>query len=239
MTALMLYVLLWLWDNRTFDSITKANQRKLEAELAYQNKQYVQSAALYRQITYGSLFSDPAARLNLAHSYYQMKKFDEAFKHYKLLENIRNRTIASIANSQMALIRVNRRDTAGALGNLKVALTLEPGNDQARANYIVLKKYFSGEEGSSDIRTKKKQPNPERLAQQEKQASQAPQPEQREVENSAEKEELLKSLKQMNMSEDQARAILDAMKSNESQYIYQLRRKQFNKKTGQTAKIEW
>jgi hypothetical protein len=53
------------------------------------------------------------------------------------------------------------------------------------------------------------------------------------------KEELLKSLKAMNMSEDQARAILDAMKSNESQYIYQLRRKQFSNKTAQQGEIEW
>jgi tetratricopeptide (TPR) repeat protein len=240
MTALMLYVLLWLWDNRTFDSITKANQRKLEAEEAYQNRQFARSAALYRQITYGSLFSEPAARLNLAHSYYQNKNFNEAFKHYSLLERIDNKSIASIANSQLALIRVARQDTAGALANLKTAITLEPGNDQARANYIVLKKYFSGQAGSSDVRTKKKMPNPQSLAQQQQQTRpQPPKQDQREVESSARKEELLKSLKQMNMSEDQARAILDAMKSNESQYIYQLRRKQYSKKASAQDEIEW
>ena len=156
MTALILYVLLWLWDNRTFDSITKANERKLEAEQAFNDKKYASSAEIYRQITYGSIFSDPAARLNLAHSFYLMGNFNQAKKHYKLLQEIDNKTIASIANSQIALINVTEKDTAGALSTLKTALRLEPGNALARTNYIILKKNFSGTESPSDIKTRKK-----------------------------------------------------------------------------------
>jgi tetratricopeptide (TPR) repeat protein len=235
MTALILYVLLWLWDNRTFDSITKSNQRKLAAEQAFNNGQYASSADLYHQITYGSIFSDPAARLNLAHSYFKMGHQSRALKHYELLQRVDNKTIASIANCQIALLRVNRKDTASALTNLKTALRLEPGNALARTNYIVLKKAFSGMEAPSDIRTKKK-----KSEQEVKQSvPPPPPPAHQEVAEDVKKEDLLKSLKAMNMSEEQARAILDAMKSNESQYIYQLRRKQFNKATDQKQEIEW
>lgn len=238
MTAIILYVLLWLWDNRTFDSITKSNQRKLAAEQAYNDNRFSESAKLYQQITYGSLFSDPAARLDLAHSYYRMGDFKLALKHYQLLSGIDNNTIASIANSQIALIMVNQKDTASALTSLKTALRLEPGNNLAKTNYIILKKTFSGIEKPSDLNSQKQKSTRQALKENQQENPQ-PKPETMEVEEDIKKEELLKSLKAMNMSEDQARAILDAMKSNESQYIYQLRRKQFNKKTGQTAKIEW
>jgi len=236
MTAIVLYILLWLWDNRTFDSITKANERKLGAEEAYNNKQFKQSAELYYQITYGSLFSDPEARLNLAHSYYQLGNYKLALKHYELLSNIDNNSIASIANNQIALIRVSRTDTAEALGNLRTALRLEPANGLARSNYITLKKAFSGIEKPADNSTKK-QKTEKQTAEQQTQPEQKP--ETREVAEDVQKEELLKSLRAMNMSEEQARAILDAMKSNESQYIYQLRRKQYQQKTVKQDEIEW
>lgn len=239
MTSLILYVLLWLWDNRTFDSITKANQRKLDAEQAFQKKEFTKSAELYRQITYGSLFSDPAARLNLAHSLYKAGDYKQALKHYRLLSDTENNSIASVANAQIALILVNKKDTVSALTNLRTALRLEPGNALARTNYIILKKSFSGVDQPSDLTTRKRRSNQEQTTQSQPAPPPAPQQEAREVTEDFKKEELLKSLKAMNMSEEQARAILDAMKSNESQYIYQLRRKQYNNKPGQKSEIEW
>lgn len=239
MTSLILYVLLWLWDNRTFDSITKANQRKLDAEQAYQKREFARSAELYRQITYGSLFSDPAARLNLAHSLYKTGDYKQALKHYRLLSDIDDNSIASIANAQIALILVSKKDTASALTNLRTALRLEPGNALARTNYIILKKSFSGVDQPSDMTTRKRRSNQQTIAQSQPATPPEPPQETREVTEDLKKEELLKSLKAMNMTEEQARAILDAMKSNESQYIYQLRRKQYNQKPGQKSEIEW
>ncbi|MCF0071084.1 hypothetical protein LZD49_11435 [Dyadobacter sp. CY261] len=239
MTSLILYVLLWLWDNRTFDSITKANQRKLDAEQAFKSKEYSKSADLYYQITYGSLFSDPAARLNLAHSLYKTGDYKQALKHYRLLSDIDNSGIASVANAQIALILVNKKDTASALTNLRTALRLEPGNALARNNYIILKKSFSGVDQPSDLTTRKRRSEQQSNTQSQPQTPPEPPKESREVTEDFKKEELLKSLRAMNMTEEQARAILDAMKSNESQYIYQLRRKQYNQKPGQKSEIEW
>lgn len=238
MTALILYALLWLWDHRTFDSITKANERKVVAEKFYTDKQFKLAASLYDQITYGSIFSEPAARLNLAHAYFHNNELDKALKQYLLLTNIEDHTLASIANNQVALIRVTKKDTARALQNLKIALKLEPGNDLARSNYIVLKSHFSGNELPDNFNAPKKKTRNE-TAPAPAPVPPASQNQENEVVQSARKEQLLNSLKAMNMTEEQARTILDAMKSNESQYIYQLRRKQYAKKGEVNKQIEW
>jgi hypothetical protein len=238
MTTLILYVLLWLWDHRTFDSITKANERKVAAHKAYEDRDFKGAASLYNQIVYGSVFSEPAARLNLAHAYFQSKDFDKALKQYQLLLKVNDHTIASIANTQAAVIKVYKTDTAAALYHLKKALMLEPGNDLARLNYIHLKKTYSGKDLLPENKSQKKR-NENRLANQANETPQAPPSEEQKVEESSKKEQLLNSLKAMNMSEEQAKAILDAMKSNESQYIYQLRRKQYAKQSNGAKQIEW
>ncbi len=238
MSALILYALLWLWDHRTFDSITKANERKVIAEKVYTEKKYRMASDLYEQITYGSVFSKPAARLNLAHAYFNNNEWDKALKEYLLLTTIDDNTIASIANNQVALILTSKKDTASALSSLKIALTREPGNDLARSNYIILKNAFSGKELPSKFNA------PKKTTKNETAGITAPLPpatqnKENEVEESTRKEQLLNSLKAMNMTEEQARTILDAMKSNESQYIYQLRRKQYAKKGEVNKQIEW
>jgi len=239
MNALLLYLLLLLWDNRTFDAITKTNERKIGAEMAYRKRQYADASKLYHQITYSSVFSDPAARLNMAHSYYQASQLNDALFQYKLLDHVKDKTIASVANCQIALILITQKDTAAALNRLKKSLRLEPRNAVARSNFIILKKHFSGidkpSESSPDKRmtkneTSKNVPTPSKPDQK---------PEGLEQEEAAKREQLLRSLKSMNMSEEQARLILDAMKSNESQYIYQLRRKQYAKKSEGNETIEW
>ena len=235
MTALILYVLLWLWDNQNFDSITKSNERKVGAEKSFEEKKYLNAARLYHQITYGSIFSDPAARLNMAHSYYLAGKYDLALKYYSQLQRVDDKTLASVSNSQIALIQVGKEDTASALTSLRTALRLEPGNDVARHNYIILKKNFSGVEKPLENKTDKKQTASQTLNDQ----AVPPAQDKMMVEENVKKEQLLQSLREMNMSEDQARAILDAMKSNESQYIYQLRRRQYAKKPEQKEQIEW
>ncbi|MBE9463305.1 tetratricopeptide repeat protein [Dyadobacter subterraneus] len=239
MNALLLYLLLLLWDNRTFDAITKTNERKIGAEMAFKKKQFVNASKLYHQITYGSVFSDPAARLNMAHSYYQAGQLKDALYQYKLLDHVKDKTIASVANCQVALILVSKKDTAGALERLKTSLRLEPRNTVARSNYIILKTHFSGIEqpsqSSQDNRMAKNEASTNKPTPSKPEAK----PEGFEQEEAAKREQLLRSLKSMNMSEEQARLILDAMKSNESQYIYQLRRKQYAKKSERNETIEW
>jgi len=231
MTSLLLYLLLWVWDNRSFNTIEESNRDKSEAESAYLEKKYGEAAKLYRVITYGSIFSEPASRLYLAHAYYQLDSLQEAKYQYTLLRQIADQTIASVANTQLALLTCQSGDTATALDYLKIALSQDPLNQAARYDYQLLKTVFSGK-----IPDKPEAPPP---------AEASPPPpkptttEQQAVELAEQREELLERLRRLNMSEEQARSILDAMKSNESQYIYQLRRRQYYDQSERSKVVEW
>lgn len=231
MTTFLLYLMLWVWDNRSFDTISRANYAKSEAEKAYIEKDYPLAVKLYKEITYGSIFIEPAARLYLAHSYYNLDSLDSAFYHYGLLNSVNDQNIASKANTQLAVILASRKDTMMALQHLQTALRQNPQNNKARYDYELLKKQYSG---------KLLPPKPQAVTKKEN-APPAPtnQPDQQTPELAEQRDEFLDRLKRLNMSEEQARSILDAMKSNEAQYIYQLRRRQYYKQSQSNATIEW
>ncbi len=231
MTSLLLYLLLWVWDNRSFNTIDQANRDKSEAESAYQEKDYAKALKLYHEITYGSIFSESASRLYLAHAYYQLDSTEQARYQYSLLERVADPSIASVANTQLANLLSRDGDTTRALEHLKTALQLDPLNETARYDYQILKTVFSGK-----VPQKTTTPPPP------EQAPPPPAPtttEQQAVELAEQREELLERLRRLNMTEEQARSILDAMKSNEAQYIYQLRRRQYYEQSGRSKVVEW
>ena len=124
MTYFLLYLLLWIWDNRSFDAISQANRDKTEAESAYLSKDYRNAARLYHEIAYGSLFAEPASRLYLAHSYFYLDSLEKARLQYKLLVNVDDQDVASKANTQLAILATQAsHDTLEALNYLKTALT--------------------------------------------------------------------------------------------------------------------
>jgi hypothetical protein len=234
MTYFLLYLLLWIWDNRSFSAISQANRDKTEAESAYLSKNYGKAAHLYEQIAYGSLFAEPASRLYLAHSYFNLDCLEKAQRQYTLLEQVDNPEVASKANIQLAVLAtLTRQDTLAALHYLKTALRLVPTNETARFDYELLKNTFSGKSSLSnpDQPPLEKQPPPSS-------APVAPSAQQ-ELALAQEREELLQSLRRLHMSEEQARSILDAMKTNETQYIYQLRRRQYYDQSERSKIIEW
>ncbi|WP_373515431.1 hypothetical protein [Persicitalea sp.] len=230
MTSLLLYLLLWVWDNRSFNTIDQSNRDKREAESAYIEQNYKKAARLYKEITYGSIFSEPASRLYLAHAYFQIDSLQLAQSEYTLLEHVADPAIASAANTQLALLTCQNGDTSAALIYLKTALRHDPYNQTARYDYQVLKTVFSGKVPDAPATQPELSPPPPQLT---------TTSEQQEVELAAQREELLERLRRLNMSEEQARSILDAMKSNEAQYIYQLRRRQYYDQSERSKVVEW
>lgn len=229
MNFFLLYFLLWLWDNHSLNSITKSNKAKLDAESAFQSKNYPEAVGLYREITYGSFFSEPSARLNLAQAYLYAGNSKEAARHYELLQNVEDKNVASLANMQLGHIAIANFDTASAVQRLKLALKLNDKNDAARYNYELLMLSYKGD--TKEEETPKTPPPPVQKNNQ-PESGQTP-------EESEERAEFLKRLQKMNMSEEQARSILETMKTNEMHYIYQLRRRQYHVKEGETQKVEW
>jgi hypothetical protein len=229
MNFFLLYFLLWLWDNHALNSVTKSNKTKVDAAVAFQAGDYTQAAELYQQLTYGSFFSDPAARLNLAQAYLYKGDSREAARHFELLQNVEDKRVASMANMQLGQIAIASFDTATAVQRLKLAMKLNDRNEAARYNYELLMLSYKGETKKEDTPKPPPPPQPKNTS---SESEQAP-------EESEERKEFLKRLQKMNMSEEQARAILETMKTNEMHYIYQLRRRQYRNKEVESQKVEW
>ena len=190
--------------------------------------------ACMRAVAYGSLFAEPASRLYLAHSYFNLDSLRKSPATVCSLVQVDDPEIASRANTQLAVLAtLTKQDTLAALNYLKTALRLAPSNEKARFDYELLKKTFSGKAPDSPA-------DPPPL---EKQAPPPPAPvapsAQQALDLAQEREDLLQSLRRLHMSEEQARSILDAMKTNETQYIYQLRRRQYYDQSERSKIIEW
>ncbi|MFN8348658.1 MAG: tetratricopeptide repeat protein [Spirosomataceae bacterium] len=213
--SLLISLLLWIWDNRSFDTISRSNRAKTEGQEAYLEKDYSKALTAYRNISNASLFAEAEARLNLAHTYFQLKQLQNARRYYTRLAKVHNNPmLSSRACNQLGIIETLDKDTVSALRYFKESLRHNPDNQKARYNYELLKKSFSGKE-----ETAKSKPTPQKS---EQSPSPVPPPKtSREVQKTEEKKQLLTQLQNMNMSEAQAMMILDALKASEIQYLQQ------------------
>lgn len=217
MTYLILSVLLWLYENRSFEKISHDNVARMEGLRAYQAGDYKRAAEEYVALINSTLFVEPSARLNLAHSYFQLRQYAQAQKHYRLVAQVDQPKLAAAAEVQLGVIAVSQGDSAGALALFRKALNTVPAFEAAQFNYELIKKTYSGKPITNSAQRPKPRPK-----QQETEASlESGQEQGTEVEQGDDKEELLRRLRSLNLSEEQALSILNAMRDNEVQYIHQ------------------
>ena len=210
MTAFLISVILWVWDNRSFDAILKGNRAKIEAQTAFQNKNYEVATVSYEAVINASLFVEPEARLNLAHAYFMAKQDKKALKLYDRLGKLKNKVVASEAETQIGNIYVQRKDTALALSSFKKALLLNEENKIARFNYEVLKNEFSGNELKSQKDMVQNQTKSKSIKNDIVNVAQV---------QTEQKKDVLKRLKIMKMTEEQAVALLEAIRTTEINYL--------------------
>ena len=228
--SLLFSLLLWIWDNRSFDTISRSNRAKIEGQVAYQERNYPKALEAYQNISNSSLFAEPEARLNLAHAYFQLKQLNNARQYYIRLSKVRNNVLSSRAYNQLGMIETMDKDTLSALRYFKESLRQNPDNQKAQYNYELLKKTFSGKEEVAKTKPapQKTEPTPT--------PSPAPKTAQ-EVQKTEEKKKLLNQLQNMKMSEAQAMMILDALKASEIQYLQQ--QKHRSSSSNDTNKGKW
>lgn len=235
MSLFLIYVLLWLWDNRSFDAVNEANLAREQAQIAYAEGDYATASELYKKITSNFIFTDPATRINMAHALFLSGEVDSAENQYSLLTKSDNRRIATISQIQLGILSIQKKDTVTALNHLKAALKTTPSNEIARYNYEVLRRQFSGN------------PRPDNSATNNNSGQKIQQENREQIKfasvnesNADKKDVMLDKLNQLKLSEEETQAILDAMKANELQYIYQLRRNQYHSENkSKNQKVEW
>ncbi|WP_266202437.1 aerotolerance protein [Pontibacter kalidii] len=122
--------------------ITRINQHAEEAAIAYQRKDYIEAIASYNYLLDDLEVDDDLLRLNLAHSYYQAGLLPQATSAYQYLADHPTPHLRALAHLQLGNIHTKQKKYKRALSLYKLALVAEPGNDAARYNFELLKKYL-------------------------------------------------------------------------------------------------
>ena len=210
----MIYLLItaWLWWNPTLpvNQISRTNQARRDAESAYRAGQYTRALTLYTFLSQTTTSIDPAVRLNLGHTYFQLNQFAKAKPQYETLLRSDRPDLRTVAATQLGVIACRERDSSMALALFRQALLEDPENEPARYNFELIKKTYSGKLPASNPR-RKPVPANRRVANKQQRTGQ-------EVERSARQDDLLRRFRQLNMTEEQAMQLLDAMQSNDLPY---------------------
>ncbi|QJD79366.1 tetratricopeptide repeat protein [Spirosoma rhododendri] len=208
----MLYVMLlgWLWwnDLPVLTQISRNNQARREAERAYQSAHYARAVQLYTQLSNIDAQDDPAIRLNLGHAYFKLGQYQRAKTQYEPLLHTDAPALRTVAATQLGVIACARRDSAGALTLFEQALLEDPANEAARYDYELIRTRFSNRLPNRNQPPKSATP---------KQINQ-PKPSSSQVERSERQDERLRRFAKLNLNEEQALQLLDAMQTDDLPY---------------------
>ncbi|QJW90772.1 tetratricopeptide repeat protein [Spirosoma taeanense] len=205
-----LFILLWLWWSQpnSLIQISENNRARREAEAAYQAGNYGRALSLYAALSRTTTTIDPAVRLNLGHTYFQLKRYDKARPQYETLLRSDRPDLRTVAATQLGVMACLQGDSAAALLLFEQALLEDPNNEPARYDFELIKKQFSG---------KLPDPNQRQKSAKSRSASQS-RPVGQQVEQSARQDELLRRFRRLNLSEEQAIQLLDAMQDDDLPY---------------------
>ena len=152
----LLNIFLLFWGK--FNRIAEMNSLKEQAALCYQNKDFGKSAMLYEKLLVEYKETDETVKLNLANSYFQLKRYNNAIDNYKLLANSKDYTLRSTAYLQLGVLYSSNNKKELGLSYFKEALKADPENEAARYNFELLKKEQdkSKKENSTDKKKENK-----------------------------------------------------------------------------------
>ena len=244
--------------------IARANQLKREAKEAYRNGDYDIAIEKYRFLVDSFKVEEEEVLINLSNAFYESNDTASAVSYYQQLTRSTNSGLRSQAFQQLGVVDAQRKQYEQALSSFKESLKANPANNESRYNYELLKKLVKEQENqekqnqdkqNKDQQNKDQNEKDQEKQNQEKQDSEKgdqesekdqSQEEKQEQEQEGDKEKenepqpdptTPEKLKEMNISEDKARMILEAMKNNEIQYIQQNKRKA--KEPKKSTKPDW
>ncbi|HVD99962.1 MAG TPA: hypothetical protein VNB90_17255 [Cytophagaceae bacterium] len=131
-------IFLVFWSK--FHRIAEMNNLKEQAAIYYKNKDFQKSVNLYEKLLTEYKETDESVTLNLANSYFSLKRYNSAIDNYKLLVNSKAPTIKSHAYLQLGVIYSSNNKKELGLSYFKEALKAMPENEAARYNFELLKK---------------------------------------------------------------------------------------------------
>ena len=209
MVYLFLIARLW-WMEIPANHISQNNQARQEAEVAYRSGRFDRALTLYAHLSRTTTTIDLAVRLNLGHTYFQLRQYTNAKSQYETLLQSDRSDLRTVSATQLGVIACFDGDSATALTLFRQALLEDATNEPARYNFELVKKRYSGKLLSTDPRQK-------RLTRHSTVADK-PRPTGGQVERSARQDELLRRFQQLDLSEEQALQLLNAMQQDDLPY---------------------
>jgi hypothetical protein len=234
------------------DKIGKINSAKAEAKKAFLSGDFTTAIKKYTYLIDSLGVNEDEVRANLASAYFQANDTTGALNNYQRLTQSANKKISSVANQQLGVMANNQEKLEESLNYFKQALKAAPENDEARYNYEIVKKKLEEKKKQDQQKNKdqkdqdkkddqkkdqkdqnkedkKDQKEKDPKDQKEKEQKEKEQKEKEEQEKNKDKKDIPPSvsekLKEMQMSEEKAKMILEAMKNQEVQYLQQNKRK--------------
>ncbi|MDW3209611.1 MAG: hypothetical protein R8N23_07085 [Reichenbachiella sp.] len=285
------------------NDISKINELKKNAEIAFKHQQYDVAVSNYSYLIDSLQIYDEKSIMNLGHAYYQLNQKDLAQAQYQKLVLSKNEQLKSVAYQQLGAMSNDPKTLQKAMSYFKESIKSDPTNQDARFNYELVKKKLkdqqeqnqnqenedqNNENQENQDEEKKDQDQQENEDQQEgdqnqdqenqnsedqeqqnqegqdqqnqdqeeqqsqegqeneKEGDQQEQQQPREGEDSENKDQKedqqqapspSDKMQEMNISEEKAKMILEALKNSEIQYIQQNRRKPTKRKD--SDKPDW
>ena len=274
---LILVFLLVLAPLLEVNKIAKINAHKKEAKEAFLAEDFEKAAYHYRFLIDSLGVTEGEVLLNLANSLHKIQDTTSAKNiSHAILSKSSSRELKSSAHHQLVTIDFNLKKYKESLNYYKNALKQNPGNEDARYNYELLKKILEEQEKNQeqqqnqknkdeqnqdqqnkdqqnkDQQNKENQEQEDQDQQENQQQQEGEEQEQDESENQEQEQKegeendenpedkkptTAEKLEEMNISEEKARMILEAMKNKEIQYIQQNKRKATKPK--KSGKPDW
>lgn len=139
MKYLIVYILLVIFTD-DINEIATINRVKDEAAKAYNDGDYGEAIKSY-SFLYDSLGeNNDKILLNLSNAYFKVQDTSNAQFHYAKLTESGDKSVKSIAHQQLGVIATNTGKYDVALEEFKNSLRADPGNNDARYNFELLKR---------------------------------------------------------------------------------------------------
>ena len=118
--------------------IGKVNSIKSEAKEAYTKGDFKKSASLFKILSDSLGIDEEEVKMNLAHSYYQLKDTVQAQNAYQALTRSNNPAYRSIAHQQLGVLANQQRKYEQALEDFKSALKANPNNENENMKRLII-----------------------------------------------------------------------------------------------------
>jgi len=182
--VLLLFLALLSTDPR---EIAKINSLKKEAESSFKAGKYEDALAKF-QLLDSLGVEDPALKLNLAHTYYQMNDTTGALNSYRSVLYAPDKKLRSVAYQQLGVMNKESGKYEEALTDLKSSIKADPTNEGARYDYELVKKLLD-EQNKQDQQNQENDQNKENQENEDQQQEQENKEDQEKGEQNEEQQE--------------------------------------------------